>query len=149
MQRTFFTLTCLCIALPSMLSAFTLQQVLEEVIHENPTIRQEILTYQQSLRDEEIAHGGALPKVTFTGGVGFEDYHLSSVADDGSVSETIKNTLRTDSALSVTQNLFDGFATKATIDAQKARVKAAYYNLKNAVNTVLFSVTESYINPNC
>lgn len=131
----------LCI--PLITQALTLQQTLEEILNEHPSIKERIINYQNTLVDQSIIKGGALPKVTFTGGVGFEDYRLDSVTSD---TQTINNTLKTESSLIVTQNLFDGFGTENAKAAISERVKATFYNLKSTINSTMLSTVESYLN---
>lgn len=95
--------------------------------------------------DEELNQGRALylPSLDFSADAGYEHTNNSNTrAGAGDDSEDL---FRTRSTLTLTQMLFDGFATKYEVDRQKARVTSSAHRVRETSELVGLSIVEAYL----
>lgn len=116
---------------------FTLKQMINEVVSNDPEIIEQIHQYKSTLSDLRMSQAGYLPKVDLYGKYGKqkdEDDDDDDTYDKGEAS------------LSITQNIFNGFATQAAVYRDNARVKAAYKKFVEVAQSKIYSAVEAYIN---
>ncbi len=121
-------------------SALTLNEVVSHTLETNPEVQ--AIRHQLSSRDEEIrqAKGGYLPTVDVAAGVGPQETKTPSTGD-----QPVRLT-RNESSISARQLVFDGNATGAEVDRQKARRASASYTELATEENVALRTTEVYIN---
>jgi outer membrane protein, adhesin transport system len=121
----------------------TLQQVVARAIQLNPDVQLAAthkLTTDQQLRQQQA---GYLPTLDLSGGAGSQESdNPNSIASANSNSEVLG---RTESALSLTQNLFKGFATKYDVSRLKYNVKSAAYKAGSTSEDTALNTVEQYL----
>lgn len=119
-------------------SAVTLKQAVEQTLRTSPDIQVDVR--EKNAREEEIkqARAGYLPSIDVTAGFGKERSNNSTTRAAGFNDRTLN---RGEAVIEVTQNIYDGFATKYDIDRQRARVRSARFSvLGNSEQTALRAI---------
>ena len=119
-----------------------LRTTIQEVIKTNPDIVEKAKNYNATKEDVSIAKAGYYPKLNLSLGVGTEKNEKSSrpgLADVNTNLSVYQN------SLTLTQNLFNGFATTYQVKEQEARTISAAYSYIEKVNSVSFSTVSSYL----
>lgn len=96
--------------------------------------------------DEELKQGRALylPSLDLSADAGYE--HTDDSNTRAGAGDDDENLFRTQSSLTLTQMLFDGFSTKYEVQRQKARVTSSAQRVSETAELVGLSVVESYLN---
>lgn len=133
----------------SLLSALTLKESVIESINTHPIVQERLKNYRATQQDLNIAESEWYPSLDFRAAVGYNNAGELKTSNPGS--EWNYNVLDEDynnyeTSLTLTQNLFDGFATINKVDYQEARILAAAYNYIEKLNDVAFEMTSAYIN---
>ncbi|MCT4574639.1 MAG: TolC family outer membrane protein [Alphaproteobacteria bacterium] len=119
--------------------ASVLNSVLVKTYNNNPTIRSMRQTVKSN--DENVAQAlsGWRPAIQASGSVSYEDKNTSPVSssDGNNTSESV--------LLSVSQPLYKGGETVASVRSAKNKVKSYHENLKKVENTVLLSAVKAYV----
>jgi adhesin transport system outer membrane protein len=126
--------------------AIELQQTVEDAIMHNPELRQQIKAYRAIEAELDGAKGSWYPRIDLSAGIGHEEVYTDkqgTVTTDTTGSDALT---RTESAVRLTQNLFEGFGTENEIKRQKARLDAAAYNVYSKANQIALDMTEAYLN---
>jgi len=139
MKRLFTTLISAGLLLTS-LNALTLDKAVDEALSTNPIVIERLKNYRMVVEDLNIAKAGYLPDVDWKSRVGYEDLYR-----DGDINRDLGYYTYTHS-LTLTQNIYNGFATKDRINYQKARILAASHNYIETANDVAFNMVKQYIN---
>ncbi|WP_297485034.1 TolC family outer membrane protein [Sulfurimonas sp.] len=128
------------LALPSLLSALTISQAVQQTIETNPKIyiKKAALGSEKELLSKEKS--GYLPSVDFYYSVGRERSRMISNSRD-TVINTTQNVTGT-----VSENIFEGFKTQSGVDKQKALIVSAEKNMQNVVNNTALDAAAAYIN---
>ncbi|ERL53029.1 TolC family outer membrane protein [Halomonas huangheensis] len=115
--------------------ATTLRDVVEQTINTNPEVLAAWNGFQASGYDSRVAFGGFLPSVDVSGGVGLE-----SRENDG------LGSYDTDYAeVSLTQMLYDGFATANEVERLDRAELVSYYELLGASQNAALEATGAYL----
>lgn len=118
----------------------TLDTVLKEVVHTNPTISEAVKVYESTKEEIENARSGFRPTIGAEASLGQE-------VTDGVASNEVRRDLTASSAgVYARQNLFDGFGTTNYVDETRARVLAAAYSAADTANNIFNEATEAYLN---
>ena len=127
----------LFIAGPS--AAITLNDYVADVIQSNPQVLQRIHSYRQVIEDEHVADSGWRPSVDLTASTGAystnspitgfnnRDYDSSNVA------------------LTLTQNLFNGYDTTHAQSQSQSRINSALYSIYDEADNVAIDAIAAYI----
>lgn len=123
----------------------TLEQVVKETLLTNPQIlssKSEKLAREQQLKQ---AYGGYYPSIDITAGTGTEFSKNSATVATYSDND-FHELNRKESAITLRQNLFNGFETSHQIDQQQARVKAAEHMLAIDRDEITLRTSQVYLN---
>jgi len=119
--------------------ALTLKETINEVIQTNPVVQERLKNYRATRQDMNVADSGYLPTVDIRGSVGYKTRgHINDKPD------FIKNN-EYDSAIVLTQNLFDGFKTLYSVGYEKARVVSAAYDYIEKTDDITLQTTKAYL----
>jgi len=126
--------------LPSLVSAFTISEAVQQTIETNPKIyvKKAVLNSEKELLTREKS--GYLPSVDISYSVGRERTRMIANSRN-SVTTTIQNV-----NAAVTENIFEGFKTKSGVKKQRALVLSAEKNVQNVVNNTALDAALSYLN---
>jgi adhesin transport system outer membrane protein len=130
------------LTLSSISMADTLKEAIESAIHLNPDVlfaSTHRLTTDQQLRQQQA---GYLPTLDLAAGEGFQNSDnqvAASISDGGQ-----EHLHRSESSLSLDQNLFAGFSTVNEVQRLKSTVKAAAYKTSGTSEDTALKVTEQY-----
>ncbi|WP_319380360.1 TolC family outer membrane protein [Thiomicrorhabdus sp.] len=117
--------------------AIELVPTVEDAILHNPEFREQVKAHQGVQADLRGAEGGWLPKVDLGAGIGQEKITTTSANTDMT---------RKEAAVTVSQNLFEGFATESEITRQQARLDSAGYSAHAKANQIALDMVEAYVN---
>jgi len=128
------------LTLPSLLSALTISQVVQQTIETNPKIyvKKAVLSSEKTLLTKEKS--GYLPSVDLYYSAGRERSRMISNSRD-TVINTTQNMTGT-----VSENIFEGFKTQSGVDKQKALIVSAEKNVQNVINNTALDAAAAYIN---
>ncbi|NOQ31433.1 MAG: TolC family outer membrane protein [Helicobacteraceae bacterium] len=121
------------------LEAETLKECVVDVLATNPKVVESLKHFNYTREDVTIAKSGYLPKIDLT----------SSLADgsfDGLSSDYKKDNIQSyQYSLKLTQNIFNGFATRHSTNAEEAKTTASAYSYIETTNDVAFNMSKVYI----
>jgi len=123
----------------SSLHAITLEQSVNEVLATNPAVQERLKNYRATLQDLNIAKSGYYPKLDLQSGIGHEKAKFHNKNYEDTDYQVYEN------SLTLTQNLFNGFATTKLVEYQKNRIMAASYYYIEKANDAAFQMVNSYI----
>lgn len=115
--------------------SFTLNDMLNEVILTDPQINEYLHQYRSVVQEAKVSRSGYLPKLDLYGKIGRMDERGDE--DDKYTSSEM--------SLKLTQNLFDGFSTRASQLRDNARARAAYKKYMEVAQKKLYEAIEAYI----
>ncbi|MDY0321577.1 MAG: TolC family outer membrane protein [Arcobacteraceae bacterium] len=122
-------------------SALTLQESVSEVLNTNPVVVERLKNYRTTQQDLKIAESEYYPRLDLKAITGYND------AGDVKTSRVADIDYRNyETALTLTQNIFDGFGTMHKVDYQEARILAAGYHYIETANDMAFKMTNAYLN---
>ena len=123
------------------LLAKTLTEAVDTTIKSNPTILAE--TNRSLSVDQTIdqARSGYYPKVDLNLGTGYERSDNSSTRPDHN-----KPLHRDEAEITATQMLYDGFATKNSVDQTSSLAESAGYSVSDIVETTSLRAIQVYLN---
>jgi len=123
------------------LLAKTLTEAVDTTIKSNPTIQAE--TNRSLSVDHTIdqARSGYYPKVDLNLGTGYERSDNSSTRPDHN-----KSLHRDEAEITATQMLYDGFATKNSVDQTSSLAESAGYSVTDIVETTSLRAIQVYLN---
>ena len=124
-------------------SAATLNDAVRQAIETNPDVR--IETNELLSREQEIeqAKSGFYPQVDLTAGYGYE---RSDNATTRGLGLSSRELTRKEAGITLTQMLFDGFATRSEVERQSARVQSTLYRIEGVSQNRALDAVESYLN---
>ena len=115
----------------------SLEEAVKQAISTNPDVQARWHTFRASLYEQEVARGGYFPRVDLSTGVGRESLSQPNLPD---------NTYNRRSAvLSLTQMLFDGFATRNEVARLGYTKLGRYYEVLDASETTALDTTRAYL----
>ncbi len=137
------TALLLALSLSTILNAQTLQTTIREVINTNPTILESLKNYNYTKGDIDSAKSGYYPKLNLSLGLGYEKTSKENAKGITTVDalglSTYKNTL------TLTQNIFNGFATTHQVMQQEHRKVSAAYSYIEKVNHASLTMVDNYL----
>lgn len=133
----------LFLALMTSCTAFaqtTLTAAIDQTIKNSPDIKVDAMR-RQSLDDAlRGAYGGYMPRVDIGYGIGREKAKNSTTGDAWSDSLT-----RREKSVTLSQMLFDSFATASEVARNKARVESSAYRVAGTSEQIALRVVEAYL----
>lgn len=120
-------------------SAQTLSEAVDQTIKSNPDV---MIDVNRRLSTEEAvnqAKGGYRPKIDLSAGVGAE------WSENTSTRPGSDNLWRRESALTLSQMIYDGFGTKSEVQRHQARVKAAAHKVAGTSEEISLRAVETYL----
>ncbi len=120
--------------------ATSLQDTVHGAIENNPEI--DIVKTSRRATDQELrqARAGYLPSLDFRSAAGPEWSDNNTTRGDND------NTLfRTEAQLTLSQMLFDGFATQSEVDRQRARIDSAAHRVEEAAEFIGLNAIEAHL----
>lgn len=123
-------------------AAQSLPETVRGALANNPEV--DIVKTNRRAIDEELrqARAGYLPSLDFRGGLGPEwtDNNNTRARTGGSDWQ-----FRTESQLTLSQMLFDGFATRSEVERQQARIDSAAYRVEEAAEFTALNAIEAHL----
>ena len=113
----------------------TLKEAVDMALKSHPQIKAQ--AYNRLATDQQLkqARGGYYPSLDFSAGAGYSRHR-----------EPIVDTLHPlESSVTLTQNLFNGFATSNGVQQQQAAVAASSYKLQGASEAIAFEASRAYL----
>lgn len=124
-------------------SATTLSDAVRQAIESNPDVR--IETNELLSRREEIeqAKAGYYPQIDLSVGYGYES---SDNATTRALGLSSRELTRKEASLTLTQMLFDGYATSSEVERQSARVDSTQHRVLGVSQNRALDAIEAYLN---
>ena len=121
--------------------ATSLQETVHGAIENNPEI--DIVKTSRRAIDQELrqARAGYLPSLDLRAGAGPEwsDNPTTRAADSDNTR------FRTEAQLTLSQMLFDGYATQSEVDRQRARIDSAAHRVEEAAEFIALNAIEAHL----
>lgn len=120
-------------------SAQTLSEAVDQTIKSNPDV---LIDANRRLSTDEAvnqAKGGYRPKIDLSAGVGAE------WSENTSTRPGSDNLWRRESALTLSQMIYDGFGTKSEVQRQEARVRSAAHRVSGTSEQIALRAVETYL----
>lgn len=114
----------------------TLKSVAQKAILNNPEVLQKWHTYQASANEREVARGGYFPRLDAAAGSGRE------TRDDPFMRKSFG---RTSSSLTLTQMLYDGFATRNEVRRLDHARQVRYFELLESSENTALEAARAYL----
>jgi adhesin transport system outer membrane protein len=114
----------------------TLKSAAQKAVLGSPEVLQKWHAYQAADNEKDGAFGGYLPRVDLTAGVGREN------RDDPIM---VKDYTRRSTTLSLTQMLYDGFATRNEVKRLDHARQVRFFELLDASETVALEASRAYL----
>lgn len=118
----------------------TLEQSVEEVLKNNPKVQERFHSFEVAKEEHKIAYGEYYPKLNL---------QVSATSNQaGNIKNDVNNINYTEynTALVLTQNIFNGFKTTNQINYQNSRVLTAGYSYIQTANDTTLEMIERYLN---
>jgi adhesin transport system outer membrane protein len=123
-------------------TAQSIHETVRGALEANPEI--DVVKTNRRAIDQELrqARAGYLPSLDFRGAVGPEwsDNNTTNAREGGSDTQ-----FRGESQLTLSQMLFDGFATDSEVARQKARIDSASYRVEEAAEFTALNAIEAHL----
>ncbi len=139
MGKKFFLLFTSVLVFSSTLFGLTLKQSVVDTLNNNPIVKEMLRNYRATREDLKIAESEYYPKVDFRAVAGYNSA--------GKLYDHVRDIDYTnyETALTLTQNIFNGFGTMHKVDYEEARILAAAYHYVEKSNDIAFRMANSYI----
>lgn len=137
-QAIALLLPLMALSLPT--QAIELNETVEDAILHNPELREQVKAYRAIEADLRGAKGSWYPTIDLSAGIGYEEVDNQTVDNMGD------GLTRRETAVKLTQNLFEGFATENEIKRQQHRLGASAYQVYATANQIALDMTEAYLN---
>jgi adhesin transport system outer membrane protein len=131
--------TC-CVSIVPLLSAqpiATFEQAISETVVENPEVKAAWYDFEAARESQRVASGNYRPKLDITGDIGRERSETPSSDFDSYDRDTVNVTL--------TQMLFDGFATQNEVAKLGFFKLSKYYDIKQASERSALETAQAYL----
>ncbi|MGK9172017.1 TolC family outer membrane protein [Yokenella regensburgei] len=122
--------------------ATTLEQAVKDSLSWHPQVSASANSRYSADQDLRAAKGGYLPSLDVTAGTGWEQTDNASTRAAG---DHQRNLNRSESAITLTQNVFNGFATTSEVARQKATVNSRAWTVLNTSETTALQAIQSYL----
>ncbi|GGB78473.1 channel protein TolC [Marinobacterium zhoushanense] len=123
--------------MPFTASAQTINEAIEETMETNPQVLFSATRSKTDAQQIGIAKSGYYPKVDLTVGYGYE------WTDNASTEDT--DMTRRENSIRATQMLYDGYATKSSVDSAESGAQASVLDLAATSEDMALKVTEVYL----
>lgn len=127
-------LACAC-STAALAQQDTLKSVAQRAVLSSPEVLQKWHAYQATDAEKDAAFGGYLPRVDLEAGIGRED------RDDPIM---VRDYTRRSTTLSLTQMLYDGFATRNEVQRLNHARQVRYFELLDASENVALEAARAY-----
>lgn len=145
MKRIFFLLSILLLLSPagwSQKKPWTFQQCLDTALKRNISVNQTVLANELNKISLEQSKANRIPSLSASAG---ESFNIGNNVNT-STNQYIVGTFHSGTyGLSSNYNLFNGLQNNNTIKEYKMNIEAGIYNIENAKNAVILSVTTGYL----
>jgi outer membrane protein, adhesin transport system len=125
--------------------ATTIEESIRAALETNPEVG--VVAADREAIEQELRQARAeyLPSIDLRGAAGpeYTDSPVTRNEDDGG--EGSKTLLRLESQLTLTQMLFDGFATQSEVQRQIARIDSASYRVEEAAEFIGLDAVEAHL----
>ena len=115
----------------------TLQDAVRKAIVSNPEVQARWHTFISSRHEQDVARGGYFPRVDLSTGVGRESLTQPNLP-------TTKYTRR-DAALTLSQMIYDGFATRDEVARLAYAKLVRYYEVLDASESIALEAAQAYM----
>ena len=115
----------------------TLQDTVKNAIVSNPEVQARWHAFQSSLHEQDVARGGYLPRVDLSTGVGRESLSRSSLPTT--------NLTRRGATLSLSQMIFDGFATRDEVARLGYSKLVRYYEFLDTSEAIALEASRAFL----
>lgn len=122
--------------------ADTLREAVEDTLHTHPEVSAAINSRLSAEQDMRSAEGGYLPNISVNAGIGKENTDSASTRALGTDSDKLN---RRESSISLSQMVFDGFATSSEVGRQKATVNSRAYKVLNTSESRALDAIQAYL----
>jgi len=126
----------------SFLYGETIKQAVVEVINTNPSLKENLRDYRATQQNLNLIESQYYPSIDIHASFGINNssgfLSDTNISDDGSYSSV-------ESSITLTQNLFNGFATTNKIDYEEANILVSAYKYLEKSNELTFDIVRSYI----
>jgi len=125
--------------------ATSLEETIEAALGTNPEVG--VVQADRSAIDQELrqARSQYLPSVDVRGAVGPEYSNNPSTRNRPPGADSATTLMRYESQLTLSQMLFDGFATESEVERQKARIDSASYRVAEAAEFIALDAVEAHL----
>ncbi len=117
---------------------FTLKEAAQAAVLKNPEVQARWHAFREASEEIGVAHGGFLPKVDLSAGVGRQKTEQERVGTDVSYSGN-------ETTLSLRQMLFDGFATSNEVKRLGKAKLVRYFELLDASENTALEAGRAYL----
>jgi adhesin transport system outer membrane protein len=125
--------------------ATSLEETIEAALGTNPEVG--VVQADRSAIDQELRQARAqyLPSVDVRGALGPEYSNNPSTRNRPPGADSATTLMRYESQLTLSQMLFDGFATESEVERQKARIDSASYRVAEAAEFIALDAVEAHL----
>jgi adhesin transport system outer membrane protein len=135
-------ITTLLLVFFSPANALDLREAVEHAINTNPEVLVESNQYLSRLEELGQAKSGYRPSIDLNAAAGYERTDNNTTRASG---EDYRSLTRKEASLTLSQMLFDGFATQSEVERQNARVEAQKRALESATEELGLKTVDTYI----
>jgi adhesin transport system outer membrane protein len=135
-------LTALFLVVFSPANALDLRAAVEHAIKTNPEVLVESSQHLSRLEELDQARSGFMPSIDLNAAAGYERTDNNTTRASG---DDYRSLTRKEASLTLSQMLFDGFATQSEVDRQNARVEAQRRALESATEKLGLKAVDNYI----
>ncbi|MFK3711103.1 TolC family outer membrane protein [Leclercia adecarboxylata] len=122
--------------------ATTLEQAVKDSLLWHPEVNASVNSRYSADQDLRAAKGGYLPTLDLTAGTGWEQTDNASTRAAG---DHLRDLHRSESAINLRQNVFNGFATTSEVGRQKATVNSRAWTVMNTSESTALQAIQSYL----
>ncbi len=142
-SRLLVALSVSIVALPNPTCAQTMKEAIEQTLATNPDILIEVERHMQAREGVSKARAAYLPQIELRAGKGKED-RFNNTTRTYSPNDPLRQD-RKESAITLTQMLFDGFATFFEVDRNIARTESAGHRVAAVSEQTSLKAIENYL----
>jgi adhesin transport system outer membrane protein len=122
--------------------ATTLEQAVKAALLWHPEVSASANGRYSAEQDLRAAKGGYLPSLDLAAGTGWEQTNNSTTRASG---DRARDLQRSESSIMVTQNLFNGFATRSEVARQKATVNSRAWTVLSTSESTALETIQYYL----
>lgn len=137
-----FGLTVLFLVFFSHANALSLREAVEHAIKTNPEVLVESNQHLSRLEELDQAKAGYKPSIDLNAATGYERTDNNSTRASG---DSHRSLTRKEASLTLSQMLFDGFATQSEVERQNARVASQRRVLEGTSEQLGLKAVDTYI----